>query len=405
MPPILSVVIATLNRATDLQRCLQALQRQTIASHIEVIVIDDGSSDFTSEVARRAGAVVIRNPSTRGVSAARNSGIKSATADIIAFLDDDCEPYPDWAERLTLSYDEEVVGLGGPILTAAEAGVILGYLSRNNPLRPQEIELAASTNIFYRFALYLKRQLTLEERHDSRQVYAMASANLSVRRQALMDVGGFDERIRFGSEDYDLCWRLKRAFPTMSLIFEPSVRVTHHFRPSLRDLARRSCAYGRGSALMHRKWPDSVPPTFLPFPLCMLVTLLLSFRFPLILVSTALLPHLFYPRGLRYVVVRRKLSPLLDAYLQLAQEVCDNYGFIAGIWTFRSFTPEASVRKAFDEGNPVSDSQGKPLFGLARIELPDGERSESDELDEVDRPYAAARPRAASALGLSMRAA
>lgn len=342
---MLSVVIASLNRAVDLQRCLQALSKQTIRSDIEVIVVDDGSSDSTSEVARATGAVVVRNPVTRGVSAARNSGIDVATADIVAFIDDDCEPYPDWAEQLILSYTQEVIGLGGPIVVSSESNLIHGYLARNNPLQPQEIELAVSRNIIYRFLLYLARQGKQAERHDRREVFALASANLSVRRQALVEVGGFDECIRFGSEDYDLCWRLKRAFPAMFLIFDPSVQVVHHFKPSLGDMFRRSRAYGQSSALMHRKWPDCVPPTFFPFPTCALIALVLSFRFPVMLIVTGFLPHLFYRKGLRHAVVQRKVSPLLDAYLQLAQEACDNYGFIEGMWIYRRFPSVTASRR------------------------------------------------------------
>lgn len=311
-------------------------------------MVDDGSLDSTSEVARQAGAVVLRNPITQGVSAARNAGIAAATADIVAFLDDDCEPYPDWAQQMILSYTPEAVGIGGPIGASSDSGVILSYLSRNNPLQPQEIELADSTNIIYRFFLYLARQLKPVERHERRPVFALASANLSMRREALIEVGGFDERIRFGSEDYDLCWRLKRAFPAMTLIYDPSVRIIHHFKPSLRDVLRRSRAYGRSSALMHRKWPSSVPPTFFPFPGCVLVALILSFWFPLLLIAAGLLPHIFYPQGLRYFVTQRKASALLDAYLQLTQEAFDNFGFIEGMWTFRTFPSAEPSRMTSD---------------------------------------------------------
>jgi hypothetical protein len=256
----------------------------------------------------------------------------------VAFLDDDCEPEPQWAERLLASYDDNVAGLGGPLLVPAGRGLVLGYLARRNPLDPQELDLAKSSNMVYRLLLYLRRQWLSPQFAGRRQVFSLASANMSVRRAALLAVGGFDERIRFGSEDEDLCRRLAGAFPTQCLIFDPAARVVHHFKPSLRDMLRRSRAYGAGSALMYRKWPD-VRPTFFPFPVIVLVTLAGSLRFPSLALAAIVLPQLFYPKGLRAAIGERNLRCMLDPYLQLAQESCDDFGFLEGLWRFRHLAP------------------------------------------------------------------
>ena len=71
----LTVVICSLNGAAGVDRCLRALAGQTIRSRLEIIVVDDGSADGTSEVGRRHGARVIRHPVNRGLAAARNSGL------------------------------------------------------------------------------------------------------------------------------------------------------------------------------------------------------------------------------------------------------------------------------------------------------------------------------------------
>ena len=162
---------------------------------------------------------------------------------------------------------------------------------------------------------------------------------MSVRRRALLEVGGFDGRIRFGSEDEDLCRRLVRAFPGQGLIFDPRAKVIHHFKPSLLDTLRRSRAYGRGSALMYRKWPN-VRPTFFPFPVIVLATLGLSYRFPSLIVTAIILPHFFYPKGMLAAINERNPACWLDAYIQLAQECCDDFGFLEGLWRFRHFTAE-----------------------------------------------------------------
>ena len=334
MSASLSVVIPSLNGASGVERCLRALHAQTIWPELEIIVVDDGSTDGTSQVAAAGGARVVRHPTRRGVSAARNSGIAAASAPYVAFIDDDCEPCPEWAEQLASAYDASVVGVGGSIAAGTEQGIVLGYLARHNPLSPQELDLARNGSVTYRFWLYLRRQWTAQQHYGRREVVSLPAANLSVRRQALVDIGGFDERIRFGSEDDDLCYRLRRQFPDSCLIFEPDAAVTHYFQSSLRDTMRRSRLYGRGSALMYHKWPQ-VPPTFFPFPVVVLAALTLSAWNPLLLPVAAAVPHVLYPHGIRATLRGRGRACLLDAYLQLIQETCDDVGFMQGLWEFR----------------------------------------------------------------------
>jgi glycosyltransferase involved in cell wall biosynthesis len=344
MSASLSVVIPSLNGASGVERCLRALRAQTAWPDLEVIVVDDGSTDATSQVAAAGGAFVVRHPASRGASAARNSGIAAASAPYVAFLDDDCEPCPEWASRLIANYRDDVVGVGGSLLVCPGPGIVLGHLSRHNPLDPQEMELAVSGSIPYRFWLYLRRQWSSQRRSGSRPVHSMPTANLSVRRDALLGIGGFDERIPgIASEDDDLCYRLRRANPGSQLIFEPAAMVTHYFKPSLRDTLRRRRFYGRGSALMFRKWPQ-VPPTFFPFPVVVAGILALSVRYPLLLAATAVAPQVFYPQGIRAAIRGGGPACLLDAYLQLLQEACDDAGFVQGLWEFRNLTDQPTTR-------------------------------------------------------------
>ena len=336
----LSIVICSLNGAAGVDRCLRALRRQTVRHALELIVVDDGSIDATSDVARAHGVTVVRHATNRGLAAARNSGLDTATAPVVAFLDDDCEPEPQWAEQLLAGFDEGVTGVGGPIVPAAREGFMLGYLGRNNPLQPQEANLAKSNNLAYRLRLYLGRQWKVQESSSTREVYSFAGANMSFRRRALLEVGRFDERFRFGGEDLDLCLRLARAFPHGRLLFVPTATVAHHFKPSLRDTLRRSRAYGRGSARLHRKWP-AVPPTFFPGPVLVLATLLLAAELPLLAGAAVAIPYLLYPKGLRSAIASRSGASLLDAFVQLAQETSGNIGFLEGLWRFRHLIPEA----------------------------------------------------------------
>lgn len=335
----LSVVICSLNGAAGVDRCLSALAGQAIRSRLEIIVVDDGSADATSDIARRHEVILIRHPVNRGLAAARNSGVQAATTPVIAFLDDDCEPEPKWAEELLANYQEGIAGVGGPVLVSARPGFMSGYLQRHNPLGPLELDLAKSGKLPYRLYLYLKRLWEPAERLERRDVYSYAGANMSFRRQVLLDAGCFDERFTFGAEELDLCLRLARAFPAARLVFSPEVRVVHHFEASLRDTLRRSRGYGRGSARLYRKWPD-VRPTVFPAPLLVLALLLLAMRFPLLGAAALAVPQLIYPRGVRTAVAGRQAGGLLDPYVQLAQEAYENIGFTEGLWRFRHLVPE-----------------------------------------------------------------
>jgi GT2 family glycosyltransferase len=276
------------------------------------------------------------------VSAARNSGLRAASAPIVAFLDDDCQPEPEWAQQLIAGYREGVVGVGGPVLPQTADGFMAGYLERHNPIGPLELSLAKSDKLGYRFYLYLKQQWAAGEACGQRDVYAFAGANMSFRRQELIDAGGFDERFHFGAEDLDLCRSVAQAFPSSRIVFTPGARVVHHFEPSLRDALRRSRVYAFGTARLYRKWPG-MRPTIFPWPVLVLATLLASVAFPPLAALALAAPLLFYPGALRTALAQRSASCLLDAYLQLVQEAYANVGFLHGLWMFRHLVPRGET--------------------------------------------------------------
>jgi glycosyltransferase involved in cell wall biosynthesis len=337
----LSVVICSLNGAAGVDRCLRALAVQKDAE-LQVIVIDDGSTDATSEVAREHGVTVIRHEINRGLAAARNTGVSVASAPIVAFLDDDCEPTPEWARELLDSYVEGVIGVGGNVVPCAPRGFMLGYLTRNNPLLPLELKLARSEKLLYRLYLYIRQQWMPENHQDKRDVYSLVGANMSFRLTVLCKVN-FDERFRFGGEETDICLRLPREFPDTRLVVTPGAVVSHHFVSSLRDTLRRSRAYGRGSARLYRKW-SSMRPTIFPGPVLMLALLFASIFLPVLLVTAVLLPQLMYPKGIRFAIARLQPTSILDSYVQLAEEACANVGYLQGLWQYRHLLPEATSK-------------------------------------------------------------
>ncbi len=96
--PTVSVVIPVRDDAGHLRACLQALARQTVAPD-EGVVVDNASRDDSAEVAREAGARVVREPVV-GIPAAASAGYDAARHEVISRLDADCVPPADWIERL-----------------------------------------------------------------------------------------------------------------------------------------------------------------------------------------------------------------------------------------------------------------------------------------------------------------
>ena len=124
-PPAASVVIPVLNGEATLGQLLAALKNQAGAGAFEIIVVDNGSTDRTMEIARASGATVLQQP-VRGPSAARNLGLQHARAEILVFTDSDTIPSRRWLASLLAAFaDPDVIIATGPILgwkpaTAAE---------------------------------------------------------------------------------------------------------------------------------------------------------------------------------------------------------------------------------------------------------------------------------------------
>jgi GT2 family glycosyltransferase len=229
-PPRVSVIVCTLNGAATIGETLDAVERLE-HSDVEAIVVDDGSTDATAEiVAAHPRVRLIRTPN-RGLSAARNTGLRAATGEFVAYLDDDAYPDPHWLDYVALALrdDSPHAGVGGPNLPVPRDGLVAESVA-NAPGGPVHVLLSD----------------TIAEH--------IPGCNMAFRRDRLEAIGGFDERFRVAGDDVDVCWRLQERGWTLG--FHPSAVVWHHRRGSVRGFWRQQRGYGRAEALLERAWPE-----------------------------------------------------------------------------------------------------------------------------------------------------
>ena len=242
----LSVIVATRNRAGLLDGCLSHLAVQDLdRRRYEVIVVDNGSHDATPTVVERwkLRSSVFRSvhePNV-GLSNARNAGIAAAKGEIVAFVDDDAGPYPDWSSAVLRSYQSEpdVAAVGGPVELVFETG------------RPAWLTPALETWF---------SGVDLGEARLVQPGPVLAGSNMSIRADWLAALGGFSPRLGrtanslLSNDETDLLERL--ADGGGLVVYEPTARVRHFVQPdrlSLRWLLARTLAQGRSDVIQDRQ--------------------------------------------------------------------------------------------------------------------------------------------------------
>jgi GT2 family glycosyltransferase len=204
--PRVSVAVSTYQRADRLPRLIAGLEAQTMpAEEFEVVVVDDGSTDDTAAVLDRLASSsslrlrVLRSGANRGPAAGRNLAWRLATAPVVAFIDDDCAPAPDWLAAGVKAID------GG-------AGAVVGRTIPN----PNQQELLDQP-----FARSV----------DVSTVRFFEACNIFYRRADLEATGGFDEAFAFpAGEDTDLGLRVTESGAVAA--FAPDAVVHHDVSPA-----------------------------------------------------------------------------------------------------------------------------------------------------------------------------
>lgn len=240
--PRVTVVICSRDRPERLRSALVAIAR-TLRSGDHAVVVDSGSrTPETQAVARDAGFDCVR-VELPGLSRARNAGVRRAQTEVVAFTDDDCAPDPTW-----------LTGISAPFADPA-VGFVTGRVGADTPGRS-----GPRSSVHDREApqVYAGRRDPVGIGHG---------ANMAFRREALFDLGLFDERLGAGSalrsgEDQDMFFRVLEAGWTG--VYAPDAAITHAQWRDPRALVKLRYGYGLGNGAFRAKlarrlgWPGWV---------------------------------------------------------------------------------------------------------------------------------------------------
>lgn len=228
-----SVIVPAYNASKTIEACLNALIHQSVHTmDYEVIVVDDGSTDNTSEIVKRFPVKYIRQPN-RGPASARNLGARKASGEIILFTDSDCVPARNWMEEMVIPfYNADVIAVKGAYKTSQKS-------------------------LTARFA-----QMEFEERFEmlkkADSIDMVDTYSAAFRIGIFWKAGGFDESFPVANnEDTDLSYKLSKL--RYKMVFNPKAIVYHLNHPdSLKRYVRLKFWRGYWRMVVYRRYPDKL---------------------------------------------------------------------------------------------------------------------------------------------------
>lgn len=268
--PLATVVVPMYQDESTIGRCLSSLEGQTLRDSIEIVVVDDGSRDNGPAIAAAFPVRVIRQANA-GPAAARNAGAALARADLLVFLDADCDVGPEWIANLICCFEDSSVVAAFCPLQASTQGIV-----------PRIVQAELDD----RYARLRSREIDND---------FIAAAACAVRVSSFGHIGGFNELFR-ANEDVELAFQLRAAGGRIAVAWNAPARHAH--QTSWRDLVRAKFLRGIWRMRLYSVFPekrlaDSWTPGSLKVQivaaLMLAPLLLLSIAVPTLLVVAALL--------------------------------------------------------------------------------------------------------------------
>lgn len=265
----LSVVCATYQGEKNLPALINCLEMNFTknAHNPEIVFVIDNSCDSSEallEEFRKSSSgkkiIIHKNQTNLGPAQSRNIGVELASGDIILFLDDDCRPNPTWYMDFSAAWNSaasQIQGIGG-FVDSTELETFNGqYSAVFQPIRPWPL-VPEKISLFQKLRNYYKTPNPV-----THGVSYLAGANMSFRKKAFVNIGGFSPSLRI-AEDIAICHRLRKVYGDNCLSVRDELSMPHEFTKSFTNSVRRSFAYGLGSGKNY--WGRSGALSFNPGP-------------------------------------------------------------------------------------------------------------------------------------------
>ena len=224
--PLVSVIVCTFNGAPTLAGCLDSLGKIDYPSY-EIILVDDGSTDNTAEIAALYPHVRYIRQENHGLSHARNTGAAAAAGEVLAYTDSDCMADADWLYYLISTLlSGNYAGVGGPNVSPPAQNWVQACVAAA-PGGPSHVLLTD----------------TVAEH--------IPGCNMAWYRWAFQNVGGFDVEYHKAGDDVDFCWRIQQA--GHAIAFSPTAIVWHHRRLTLEAFQQQQEGYGEAESMLRFK--------------------------------------------------------------------------------------------------------------------------------------------------------
>jgi GT2 family glycosyltransferase len=278
-------------------------------SNFEIIVVDGGSTDCTIDLIKKYPIKFVRESKRSGISAARNLGISNSNGDIVIFLDDDAVVEKDWLENLVKPFeDERIAGVSGKVIPITNTLF-------NREFAPD-----------------------YDQGSDIIETKYFVGCNMAFRKSALIEVGYFDSKIKYGHDENELCSRLVSA--GYRLVYTPYAVVHHDYIQSFSALLRKKFKLGKSRAYLEKKlgaYSDSkkriIYVALIPIAIIVLslgaVSLYFSSAFQSYFLGSVF-STICYVVLLTAVIKYRSKKSILGAFLTIFTELARELGKIYG---------------------------------------------------------------------------
>jgi O-antigen biosynthesis protein len=240
--PRISIIILNWNKLEFTRKCIDSIERNTSYQNYEIILFDNGSTEpGTKEYLSSLKHRTVMSPVNLGFARGNNRAAAAADGDLLVFLNNDIEAHGGWLEEMLRTYQENpssgIIGskLVYPDGTLQHMGVTIGR--KGNGFHP-----------YKRYPADIPPAMKVNE------CEAVTGACLLVRREIFLRVGGFDEQFLHGSEDMDLCLKVRSL--GLKVYYSPLSVLTHYEQVSFREIqsSERKKMTRRNSRQFLRKW-------------------------------------------------------------------------------------------------------------------------------------------------------